>query len=378
MPNLSDKLSSLQFTPKPQSPAFAGAVVNVPLAQVSKYQEKNYFLCDGSEYSETTYDQLFAACGTQYNTGGETAGFFRVPNGPRRTAEVDLALSGDPTSVLSAKGYYYQDYLGDHRLKFNVHIGTASQQSRSFSIDGTVWNIQQAVAVGLNSTVNFGDGFTNSTGNTIQLSSNGARSSWRVWGDIVLTAIPTDAFVGADSRFSTFDEALQFQPMIKVYDDASNISMSLADATATKTGAVRLSSDFAATANQYGFVTHEVGPWSPSITFGGTGHSLSGLVIHNAFYEKTLNFVKCYVIATWGYSSSADTQQNIICTLPFDRPSTDAYNLIGTVAHYANAGNDVGGIVRGSTGDVNDCVAEFYKSGSSPELHTLVFSYSIT
>jgi hypothetical protein len=73
-------------------------------------------------------------------------------------------------------------------------------------------------------------------------------------GTIPLASKPTDSFVTGDSRFSTFDEALQFQPMIKVYDDASNISMSLADATATKTGAVRLDSSFAAGDGVYGLV----------------------------------------------------------------------------------------------------------------------------
>ena len=36
--------------------------------------------CDGSEYSESVYAQLFTAIGSTFNTGGETAGYFRVPN----------------------------------------------------------------------------------------------------------------------------------------------------------------------------------------------------------------------------------------------------------------------------------------------------------
>lgn len=36
--------------------------------------------CDGSEYSESVYAQLFAAIGSTFNTGGETASYFRVPN----------------------------------------------------------------------------------------------------------------------------------------------------------------------------------------------------------------------------------------------------------------------------------------------------------
>lgn len=37
-------------------------------------------LCYGQEISETTYATLFAAIGTTYNTGGEGAGNFRVPD----------------------------------------------------------------------------------------------------------------------------------------------------------------------------------------------------------------------------------------------------------------------------------------------------------
>jgi microcystin-dependent protein len=39
-----------------------------------------YVLCDGSEYSETTEAALFAVLGSTYNTGGETANHFRVPD----------------------------------------------------------------------------------------------------------------------------------------------------------------------------------------------------------------------------------------------------------------------------------------------------------
>lgn len=37
-------------------------------------------LCDGSVYSTTTYANLYAKIGTQYNTGSEGAGNFRIPN----------------------------------------------------------------------------------------------------------------------------------------------------------------------------------------------------------------------------------------------------------------------------------------------------------
>jgi microcystin-dependent protein len=40
----------------------------------------NWLLCDGSTVSRTTYADLFAVCGTFYNTGGEAGTDFRLPN----------------------------------------------------------------------------------------------------------------------------------------------------------------------------------------------------------------------------------------------------------------------------------------------------------
>ena len=105
----------ITLVPDPQSPQFAGTVINVPLDRVAGYQANGgYLLCDGTEYSETTYSQLFNACGTQYNTGGETAGFFRVPNGPRSTVETDLgSFAGFTTSTQTSKAFFTQDALGE-------------------------------------------------------------------------------------------------------------------------------------------------------------------------------------------------------------------------------------------------------------------------
>lgn len=37
-------------------------------------------MCNGQELSQTTHSSLFAVIGTTYNTGGETSGYFRVPD----------------------------------------------------------------------------------------------------------------------------------------------------------------------------------------------------------------------------------------------------------------------------------------------------------
>jgi microcystin-dependent protein len=55
----------------------------VPTGTVSSFAgttaPDGYLICDGSEYDESIYPQLFAVIGSTFNTGGETAGHFRVP-----------------------------------------------------------------------------------------------------------------------------------------------------------------------------------------------------------------------------------------------------------------------------------------------------------
>ena len=45
-----------------------------------------WLLCDGTEYAEASYAALFTAISTTYNTGGETADYFRVPDFKGRVA----------------------------------------------------------------------------------------------------------------------------------------------------------------------------------------------------------------------------------------------------------------------------------------------------
>ena len=40
----------------------------------------SFLYCNGGEYNPLLYPELFAVLGTSFNTGGETAGFFRVPD----------------------------------------------------------------------------------------------------------------------------------------------------------------------------------------------------------------------------------------------------------------------------------------------------------
>jgi len=64
--------------------AYVDSNAGIPTGTVSAFAGSTaptgYVLCDGSEYSETTEAALFAVLGSTYNTGGETANHFRVPD----------------------------------------------------------------------------------------------------------------------------------------------------------------------------------------------------------------------------------------------------------------------------------------------------------
>ena len=64
--------------------AYVDSNAGIPTGTVSAFAGSaaptGYVLCDGGEYDETTEASLFAVLSTTYNTGGETANHFRVPN----------------------------------------------------------------------------------------------------------------------------------------------------------------------------------------------------------------------------------------------------------------------------------------------------------
>ena len=50
------------------------------VASASNQIPDSFLYCNGGEYNPALYPELFAVIGNQFNTGGETAGFFRVPD----------------------------------------------------------------------------------------------------------------------------------------------------------------------------------------------------------------------------------------------------------------------------------------------------------
>lgn len=91
--------------------------------------------CDGSVVSQATYPLLYAKIGTNFNTGGEGAGNFRLPDSRRRvhvgdggtgTATLGNAIGnsgGAETHLLSAD----ESGLRDHAHTFPVNTSASTQ-----------------------------------------------------------------------------------------------------------------------------------------------------------------------------------------------------------------------------------------------------------
>ena len=64
--------------------AYVDSNAGIPTGTVSAFAGSaaptGYLLCDGSEYDQTAQADLFTVVSTTYNTGGETANHFRVPD----------------------------------------------------------------------------------------------------------------------------------------------------------------------------------------------------------------------------------------------------------------------------------------------------------
>jgi microcystin-dependent protein len=80
----------------------------IPTGGVSQYASnaipKGFLLCDGSAYERTRYALLFAVISTTYNTGGETATQFRVPDLRGRSVFGRDDMGGSAQNRITAAG----------------------------------------------------------------------------------------------------------------------------------------------------------------------------------------------------------------------------------------------------------------------------------
>ena len=79
----------------------------VPVGTITQYAgaaaPTGYLLCDGSVVSQATYAALYAVCGTTYDTGGEGAGNFRLPD-LRQRFPLGLAAAGTGSTLGGSGG----------------------------------------------------------------------------------------------------------------------------------------------------------------------------------------------------------------------------------------------------------------------------------
>ena len=96
----------------------AAVSVLMPTGSILPYagssEPTGYLFCDGNEYDQTgTHSSLFSTIGSTYNTGGETTGFFRVPDLQGRVIAGRDNMSGTSANRLTtAKSGINGDNLG--------------------------------------------------------------------------------------------------------------------------------------------------------------------------------------------------------------------------------------------------------------------------
>jgi len=84
------RLESIEQWQREMMPSVAQSVTDIVVALVlrpgviveygSTTAPSGFLLCDGTQYPQATYPNLYAVIGASFNTGGETAGYFRVPD----------------------------------------------------------------------------------------------------------------------------------------------------------------------------------------------------------------------------------------------------------------------------------------------------------
>lgn len=162
---LADLASSLQQLLVPTGTVLPFAGSSAPSA---------YLLCDGSAVSQSTYASLFSVLSTTYNTGGESAGTFRLPDLRGRVAAGRDNMGGTAASrlaniisgsTLGAGGGVERHTLTSAESGMPSHsVNNSGSLDHGHVVNGNGFNVQ---VVGISSGVggNFGV-WADSGGNT--------------------------------------------------------------------------------------------------------------------------------------------------------------------------------------------------------------------
>ena len=93
-----------------------------------------WLICDGDQYPQASYASLYAIIGNTYNTGGETAGYFRVPNIKGRVI-VGRDASDSDFNVLGETSGAKTHTLTESEMPSHDHTGFISGGSHSHSMN---------------------------------------------------------------------------------------------------------------------------------------------------------------------------------------------------------------------------------------------------
>lgn len=122
---------------------FPGAIILSPFATVPA----GWLLCNGQVVLRATYPDLFAAIGTSFNSGGETASQFRVPDMRDR-----LPMGASATKVLAATGGSETVTLSTANLPSHSHTMNHGHDASSNNAGSHTHEVARSVAVGSVST----------------------------------------------------------------------------------------------------------------------------------------------------------------------------------------------------------------------------------
>lgn len=114
----------------------------IPIGSVTQWAGTNdpvggeWFICNGRLLDASIYPELAAACGSAYNTGGEVAGTFRIPDMRSRSPVGAGQGTGLTNRVIGARFGAENHTLGITEIPAHSHTASGGSHTHSASFSG--------------------------------------------------------------------------------------------------------------------------------------------------------------------------------------------------------------------------------------------------